>query len=104
MCQIPDIGVLNLRPHCKPQPIVVCLQSNSKSAPECTVLAPKMADMVRAQLIFTRPRRKPILQVAVLTAVLNISSVSVLMVRANLLDLYAKGVFVDSKTIKNFAS
>lgn len=58
MCQIPDIGILNLRPHCKPQPIVVCLQSNSKSAPECTVSAPKMAGMVRAQLIFTRPRRE----------------------------------------------
>jgi hypothetical protein len=37
-------------------------------------------------------------------AVLTIPSVSVLMVRAKLLDLYGKGVFVDSKPIENFAS
>jgi hypothetical protein len=31
------------------------------------------------------------------------SSVGVLMVCAKLLNLYAKGVFIDSKTIENFA-
>jgi len=37
-------------------------------------------------------------------AILTIPSVSVLIVRAKLLDLYSKGVFIDLKPIKNFAS